>query len=56
MGHFELSGCNTYDLEELNLKDNGITDHLPTWLGQLENLEYLNFGSNLLHGPIPLSM
>ncbi|GAU32402.1 hypothetical protein TSUD_44450 [Trifolium subterraneum] len=56
MGHFELSGCNTYDLERLDLEDNGITDRLPTWLGQLENLKYLYFGSNLLHGPIPLSM
>ncbi|GAU15416.1 hypothetical protein TSUD_44530 [Trifolium subterraneum] len=39
MGHFELSGCNTYDLEELHLDQNNITDRLPTWLGQLENLK-----------------
>ncbi|GAU32403.1 hypothetical protein TSUD_44460 [Trifolium subterraneum] len=56
MGHFELSGCNTYDLEELHLDQNNITDRLPTWLGQLENIKYLDFSSNFLHGPIPLSI
>ncbi|XP_045806417.1 receptor-like protein 36 isoform X2 [Trifolium pratense] len=56
MGHFELSGCNTYDLEVLDLEDNDISDRMPTWLGQLENLKRLNFGSNFFHGPIPLSI
>ncbi|GAU15424.1 hypothetical protein TSUD_44610 [Trifolium subterraneum] len=56
MGHFELSGCSRYDLEVLNLKDNDISDRMPTWLGQLQNLKYLDFSSNSLHGPIPFSI
>ncbi|KAJ1376536.1 Leucine-rich repeat [Sesbania bispinosa] len=39
MGQSELSGCIKYDLEELDLADNEFSDHLPSWLGQLENLE-----------------
>ncbi|KAK2458096.1 receptor protein EIX2 [Trifolium repens] len=56
MGHSKLSGCIRYDLEVLDLQNNHISDRLPNWLGQLENLNYLHISSNFLHGPIPLSI
>ncbi|XP_061369542.1 receptor-like protein 46 [Gastrolobium bilobum] len=55
-GSYELSGCIRYDLEALDLSDNEFSDRLPTWLGQLENLEFLDLSSNFFYGPIPFSL
>jgi Leucine-rich repeat (LRR) protein len=55
MGHFELYGCTAYDLEVLNLSDNDISDRMPTWLGQLENLRTSDLSNNYFNGPIPKS-
>ncbi|OIV95325.1 hypothetical protein TanjilG_07481 [Lupinus angustifolius] len=53
IGESELSGCITYALKDFDLKDNAFSGNLPTWLGKLENLEYLQLQSNFFYGIIP---
>ncbi|KAE9604912.1 hypothetical protein Lal_00036930 [Lupinus albus] len=48
IGDTELSGCITYDLEELDLSNNEISGPFPTWLGRLENLNRLDLTNNTL--------
>ncbi|KAL1319430.1 LRR receptor-like serine/threonine-protein kinase GSO2 [Arachis ipaensis] len=47
-----ISGCNNYDLEELDLSNNNFSDKLPSWLGKFKNLNYLDLSSNSFSGPI----
>ncbi|KAK7268377.1 hypothetical protein RIF29_21075 [Crotalaria pallida] len=51
LGDSEISGCIPNDLEFLDLSQNEFRGHLPTWLGQLENLRHLNLESNFFYGP-----
>ncbi|MED6121167.1 hypothetical protein PIB30_027652 [Stylosanthes scabra] len=47
-----MSGCNNYDLEVLDLSYNNFSDELPSWLGKFKNLNYLDLSSNSFSGPI----
>ncbi|MED6186944.1 hypothetical protein PIB30_071613 [Stylosanthes scabra] len=45
-GSNELPTSTQYDLEIMDLSDNQVSEHLPSWLGQLENLKYLFLRNN----------
>ncbi|XP_016196296.1 LRR receptor-like serine/threonine-protein kinase FLS2 [Arachis ipaensis] len=47
-----ISGCNNYDLEVLDLSYNNFSGMLPSWLGKFKNLNYLDLSSNSFSGPI----
>ncbi|MED6205754.1 hypothetical protein PIB30_020723 [Stylosanthes scabra] len=57
-GSNEFPTSTQYDLEIMDLSDNQVSEHLPSWLGLLENLNqfvglsYLNLSSNNLNGTI----
>ncbi|XP_020989107.1 receptor-like protein EIX1 [Arachis duranensis] len=55
IGNNDLSTCIRHDLEDLDLSENEFNNHLPSWLGQLENLGNLNLQNNFFYGPIPSS-
>ncbi|KAL4277588.1 hypothetical protein S245_072215 [Arachis hypogaea] len=55
IGNSDLSTCIRHDLENLDLSENEFNDHLPSWLGQLENLGNLDLQDNFFYGPIPSS-
>ncbi|XP_029152547.1 uncharacterized protein [Arachis hypogaea] len=55
IGNTDLSTCIGHDLENLDLSENEFNDHLPSWLGQLENLGNLDLQDNFFYGPIPSS-
>ncbi|QHO17987.1 Receptor-like protein [Arachis hypogaea] len=55
IGNNDLSTCIRHDLENLDLSKNEFNDHLPSWLGQLENLVNLDRQENFFYGPIPSS-
>ncbi|XLU36163.1 hypothetical protein S245_072229 [Arachis hypogaea] len=55
IGNNDLSTCIRHDLENLDLSQNEFNDHLPSWLGQLENLGNLYLQDNFFYGPIPSS-
>ncbi|XP_057737397.1 receptor-like protein 34 [Arachis stenosperma] len=55
IGNNDLSTCIRHDLENLDLSENEFNDHLPSWLGQLENLGNLYLQDNFFYGPIPSS-
>ncbi|KAJ8623972.1 hypothetical protein MRB53_032502 [Persea americana] len=51
-----FKGCIKSNLEDLNLRGNGLSGHLPDWLGQFINVKSLSLFENSLSGPIPLSL
>ncbi|XP_057761110.1 receptor-like protein EIX2 [Arachis stenosperma] len=51
-----ISCCNNYELEVLDLSHNNFSGKLPSWLGKLKNLNYLDLSSNSFSGPIPHSL
>ncbi|QHO04616.1 hypothetical protein S83_072044 [Arachis hypogaea] len=55
IGNNDLSSCIRHDLENLDLSQNEFNNHLPSWLGQLENLSNLDLQNNFFYGPIPSS-
>ncbi|KAF7813194.1 receptor-like protein EIX2 [Senna tora] len=56
-GHGNLSGCmRGYVLEELLLRESGVSDSFPTWLGKLKWLRELDLSYNQLSGTIPTSL
>jgi len=55
LGQGNYLGCGGYDLEVLVLRGSGIKDSLPSWFGQLSNLNILDLAMNLFYGPIPSS-
>ncbi|ESW15410.1 hypothetical protein PHAVU_007G070400 [Phaseolus vulgaris] len=55
LGQGNYSGCGRYNLEVLVLRGSGIKDRLPSWFGQLSNLNILDLAMNLFYGPIPSS-
>ncbi|XLT41717.1 hypothetical protein HN873_073009 [Arachis hypogaea] len=55
IGNNDLSTCIRHDLENLDLSQNEFNNHLPSWLGQLENLGNLYLEDNFFYGPIPSS-
>ncbi|RYR32280.1 hypothetical protein Ahy_A10g046868 isoform B [Arachis hypogaea] len=55
IGNNDFSTCIRHDLENLDLSQNEFNDHLPSWLGQLENLGNLYLHDNFFYGLIPPS-
>ncbi|RWR91867.1 putative leucine-rich repeat receptor-like protein kinase [Cinnamomum micranthum f. kanehirae] len=51
-----FKGCIKSNLEDLHLERNGLSGHLPDWLGQFINLKSLSLFGNSLSGPIPPSL
>ncbi|RWR91798.1 LRR receptor-like kinase resistance protein [Cinnamomum micranthum f. kanehirae] len=51
-----FKGCIKSNMEDLNLGGNGLSGHLPDWLGQFINLKSLSLSYNSLSGPIPPSL
>ncbi|RWR91795.1 putative leucine-rich repeat receptor-like protein kinase [Cinnamomum micranthum f. kanehirae] len=51
-----FKGCIKSIMEDLNLGRNGLSGHLPDWLGQFINLKSLSLSYNSLSGPIPPSL
>ncbi|RWR91841.1 putative leucine-rich repeat receptor-like protein kinase [Cinnamomum micranthum f. kanehirae] len=51
-----FKGCIKSNLEDLDLGGNGLSGHLPDWLGQFINLKSLSLSYNSLTGPIPPSL
>ena len=49
----DSSGCIKYEIEDLDLGNNKLNGHMPTWVGRLEKLQYLDLWNNLFAGNIP---
>ncbi|KAI9080547.1 hypothetical protein K1719_037513 [Acacia pycnantha] len=55
-GDSDFSRCIKYDIEAVMLSNNKLNGHLPTWVGNFENLTWLDLSSNYFSGNIPQSL